>query len=224
MVLHFRLLDTKEKLLAGTSSELAFWYFQLQITIFKAFSRLVRFFYQAFDYSNGSQSHQKRLSASPEITANLSINDEHTPTSKPRNQGNVHDADTAVESLHSRWNSSVRVIVDRPPSQPPSHRQMSGGQSSDSVKERHKYPGVGDAHRQGNAFERLQRQSDSKWTSDSGVITDKPPLKPLRRLGPSSVLALEHSLEMKNHDIFETTNTALGTLTGTGLQCAARTA
>jgi hypothetical protein len=142
-----------------------------------------------------------------------------------RNKANVYDAESAVERFHSRWSSSVRVtIVDRPPSQPPNCRQMSGGPSSDSVKESQKYPGVGDAHRRGNAFERLQRQSDSKWTSGSGDITDRPPLQPLRRMRPSSVLALEHSLEMKNQDTFEITITALGTLTGTGLQCAARTA
>jgi hypothetical protein len=180
------------------------------------------------------------------------------------NQENVQERESAVErveSPHSRWSSSIRVIVDKPPSQPRSRRQMSGGPSSDSVEESYKYPGVGTAYRRGNAFKRLQRQSDSKWTCGSGVITDIPPLLPLSRrggaverlqqsdsrwssgsratsdtassqalarhrmlVGPSSLSALEHSVETKNQDIFETTITALGTLTGTGVQCAARTA
>jgi hypothetical protein len=102
------------------------------------------------------------------------------------NQENLLERENAVERLHSRWSSSVRVIVDRPPSQPLSRRQMSGGPSSGSVKQSHqKDPGVGDAHRRGNAFERLQ-QSDSKWTSGSGVSTDRPPLQPLRCRGSAA--------------------------------------
>ena len=93
---------------------------------------------------------------------------------------NVHERESAVERLHSRWSSSSRVIVGIPPSQPLSRRQMSGGPSSGLIKESHKDPGVGDAYRRGNAFERPQ-QSDSKWTSGSGVITDSPPLQPLSR-------------------------------------------
>ena len=188
-------------------------------------------------------------------------------------QENVHERESAVERLQSRWSSSSRLIIDRPPSQPLSRRQMSGGPRSDSVKESHKDPGVGDAHRRGNAFERPQ-QSDLKWTSGSGVITDRPPLQPLSRrgsavgrlqqsdsrwssgsratfdaassqalarhrmiVGPSRASALKHSVEMKNHDIIETTARALyilnllgkpqslaASVTGTGLQCAARCA
>jgi hypothetical protein len=171
------------------------------------------------------------------------------------NQENVHAQEGAVE----------RVIVDRPPTQPLSRRSMSGGPCSDSVKESHKDPGVGDARRRENTFERLQQQSDSKWTSGSGVITDRPPSQPLSRrqmsgepyaverlqqsdsrwssgsratfdtasssqalahhrmlVGPSSLSALEHSVETKNQDIFETTITTLGTLVG--VQCTARAA
>jgi hypothetical protein len=109
------------------------------------------------------------------------------------NQENVHAQESAVERLHSRWSSSSRVTVDRPPSQPLSRRQMSGGPSSGSiVKESHTDPCVvGDAHRRGNAFERLQ-QSDSKWTTGSGVIPDRPPMQPLSCRG-SAVGRLQQS-------------------------------
>jgi hypothetical protein len=179
--------------------------------------------------------------------------------------------ESTVESLYSRWGSSSRVVGDRPPSQPLSRRQMYGGPSSGcSGKQSHKDPEMGSAHRRGNAFERLQQQSVSKWTSGSGVITDRPPSQPLSRrgssvqriqqsdsrwssgsqprfdmalsqalsdhrmlVGPSSGSALEHSVEMKNHDLFEITIKTLfastlmaraPNVTGTGLQCAARTA
>jgi hypothetical protein len=94
------------------------------------------------------------------------------------NQENMRERESAVERLHSRWSSSFRIIVDRPPSQPISRRQMSGEPSSCSVKESHqKDPGRG-----GSAARRLQR-SNSKWTSGSGVFTDSPPLQPLSRRG-----------------------------------------
>jgi hypothetical protein len=180
------------------------------------------------------------------------------------NQEIVQERESAVERaewLYSRWSSSVWVTVDKPPSQPRNRRQMSGGSSSDSVKESSKYPGVDVAHRRGNAFERPQQESNAKWTCGFGAITDTPPLQPLSRrvgavkrlqrshsrwssgsratfdttmslalarhqmlFGTSSVSAVEHSVETKNQDIFETTIMALGPLTGTGVQCAARTA
>ena len=175
---------------------------------------------------------------------------------------NMHERESAVEGLHSRWSSSSRVIVDRPPSQPLSRRQMSGKPMSCSVKAIRKDAGVGDTRRRGNASEGFQL-SDSKWASSSGVITDRPPLQPLRcpgssvqrlqksesrwssgsrttldtalsqalarhrmQVGPSSVSELEHSVETKNQENFEITITALCTAgrTGTGLQCAARSA
>jgi hypothetical protein len=138
----------------------------------------------------------------------------------------------------SSLSSSSRVTVDRPP-HPLSRRQMVRRPSSDSVKETHKKDsGVGDAHRRGNAVERLQ-QSDSKWTSSSGVTADRPPLQPLRRrrsavgwlqqsdsrwssgsratFDTTSSKAIDRhrsdsALEMNNHDIFEPTVKALCTL------------
>jgi hypothetical protein len=112
------------------------------------------------------------------------------------NQEFVHERESAVERLHLKWSSSSRVIVDRPPSQPLSRRQMSGGPSSGSVKDIHEGPGEGDAHRGGNVSEEFQL-SDSKWASGSLMITDRPPLQPIR-YGES---AIKHSVEMKNHDI-----------------------
>jgi hypothetical protein len=142
-----------------------------------------------------------------------------------RPQENVHERETAVERLQSRWSSSSPVIVDRRPLQPLSRQQMS---------------------------RRLQ-QSNSKWTSGSGVTSDSPPLKPPSRRGsmfgglqesgsrwssgsqgtfdaaspkvteqPSSVSAHKHSATMKNHDIFKSTTLVCGT--GTKLQRAARSA
>jgi hypothetical protein len=146
-------------------------------------------------------------------------------------QENVYLRESAVERLQSRWSSSSRAIVDTPPSQPLNLQRLSGSPSSGSVKESHqKDPGAGD-FRQRSAFGRPQG-SNSKWTSDSGAITDSPPLQPLSGsrwnsgsqaafdmassqalvrhrmiVRPSSVSALNHSAAMKNHDndIFETT-------------------
>jgi hypothetical protein len=96
-------------------------------------------------------------------------------------QKNVHERESVVERLPSRWSSCSLIIVDRPPSQPLSRRQMSGRPSSGSVKEsHHKDPGTGNSRRE-SAAGRLQR--NSKWTSGSGVITDSPPLQPPSRRG-----------------------------------------
>ncbi len=144
------------------------------------------------------------------------------------NQECVHERESAVERLHLRWSSSSRVIVDRSPSQQLSRRQMSQGRGSGSVKDNNNDPVVGDAHRRRSAFGRLQ-QSDSKWTSGSEAITDRPPLQPLSCRGSAigrveqsgsrwvsgsraSISALEHSFEMNNHDVFESAVRALCTL------------
>jgi hypothetical protein len=148
------------------------------------------------------------------------------------NEDNVHERESAAERLQSRWISSSRAIVDRPPSQPPSPRRMSRRPSSVSVEEsQHKDPRTGDSQ-EGSHNERLQC-SDSKWTSGSGVITDSPPSKPpshrgvaVERLelggsrwnsgsqadfGTASSPALgchrmkfEHSAAIKKHDTFDT--------------------
>jgi hypothetical protein len=108
------------------------------------------------------------------------------------NQENLRErGEGVVEMLHSRWSSSSRVIADRPPSQPLSRRQVSEVPSSSSVKESHEDPCVGDAHRRESAVEQLQ-PSDSKWTSGSRVIADRPPLQPLSRRG-SAVGKLQQS-------------------------------
>jgi hypothetical protein len=94
------------------------------------------------------------------------------------NQEHVHERESAVERLQSRWSSSSLVIVDIPPSQPLNRRQTSGRPSSDSVKEsRHKDPGTGDPRR-GSAVGRLQRRR-SKRTFGYGVIAKSPLLQPL---------------------------------------------
>jgi hypothetical protein len=93
------------------------------------------------------------------------------------NQEHVHERESAVEWLQSRWSSSSRVIADRPPLQPLSRRQMSRRPSSSLVNESCHKEGNS---RRGSAVGRLQR-GHSKWTSGSGVITDSPPLQPLSR-------------------------------------------
>jgi hypothetical protein len=118
-------------------------------------------------------------------------------------QENVHARETQVEKFHhSRWISSFRVIVDRPPSQPLSRRQVSGGPNSGSVKESHQDTGAGAKVRQ-NAFVRLQ-QSPSKWTICSGVGTDRPPLQPLRCSSSSqttSIGARGYGVLEENHSL-----------------------
>ncbi len=84
-------------------------------------------------------------------------------------QENVLARESAVERLQSRWNSSSRVIVDKPPSQPLSRKQTNGSSSNGSLKESH--------HK--GPF------ANSKWTSGSGVVADSPPLQPLSRRGSS---------------------------------------
>ena len=79
--------------------------------------------------------------------------------------------------LHGVRSSSARAISGRPPLQPHSRRRMSGGPSSVSPRESHKYPGLGEAPQRGSsssAFESLQ-QKDYKWNSGSGALTDRPP-------------------------------------------------
>jgi hypothetical protein len=101
------------------------------------------------------------------------------------NKENTHGRESAPGRLHSRQNAMNRVMSDRPPSQPRRRHEMSGGPSSIAVKENLKDPGADGAHEQGNsAFERLQ-QSDSKWSSGSGALTDRPPLQPFCRHGIS---------------------------------------
>jgi hypothetical protein len=134
------------------------------------------------------------------------------------NPENVHQRESTVESSHSRRSSSSQDIVDSPPPQRVSRHQSGRGSAS--------------------ADGRLQ-QSHSEWTSGPGVITDRPPLQPLSYRGSAdgrlqqsddsrwssgsqanfdttwpkavarSVSLLKHSVEMKTHDITETTVRAL---------------
>jgi hypothetical protein len=73
------------------------------------------------------------------------------------------ERESAVERLQSRWISSSRIIVDKPPSSP---RRMSRRQSSSPLKD----------------IEHKDLFTNSKWTSGSpGVITDCPPSPPSHR-------------------------------------------
>jgi hypothetical protein len=94
----------------------------------------------------------------------------------------AHGRESAVEKLSCGRISSTRTISGRPPRSPRKMRQVL---SSVSVKESHKDPGASKAHqRRSSTFKRFQ-QSDSKWNSGSGTLTDRPPLQPLRRHGIS---------------------------------------
>lgn len=69
--------------------------------------------------------------------------------------------------------SSTRAISGRTPLQPRSRRRMNGEPSHFSAKKSRKGTGTREADQRGSsAFERLQ-QSDSKWNSDSGALTDR---------------------------------------------------
>jgi hypothetical protein len=104
---------------------------------------------------------------------------------KPLDQEHVHGRHSAAGRLHSRQNAMNRVMSDRPPSQPRSRHQKSGGSCSVSLKESHKNLVVGEGHRRGSrVFERLQ-QSESKWNSGSGALADRPPSQPFNRHGIS---------------------------------------
>jgi hypothetical protein len=91
------------------------------------------------------------------------------------NQENVHERESAVEKLQSRWSSSCRAIVDKPPSHPPTRRQMGGRPSNGSVKESH--------HKDADTGSYRRGRSNSKWDCGSGVIADSPPLLPLSHRG-----------------------------------------
>jgi hypothetical protein len=97
------------------------------------------------------------------------------------NQEDALAQESAVERLHSSVGSSSRATVDGPPSQPLSRRKLCGGSNGGSIREMPSDLEMGNAHWLGDAFERLPQQSDSKWTSSSGAITDRPPLQPLSR-------------------------------------------
>jgi hypothetical protein len=93
--------------------------------------------------------------------------------------------ESAVERLHWERSTSIRAISGRTPSQPCSRHQMNGSLSSVSVKKSQMDLAAGEAHQRGSkAFERLQ-QSDFKWNSGSGALTDRPPLHPLSHNGKS---------------------------------------
>jgi hypothetical protein len=111
-----------------------------------------------------------------------------TSLHRRHNQENVHEREGAVERLESRWSSSSRVVVDRPPSHPPTRRQMGGRSRSGSEKESHdKDPDTTGGVRRGSAGGRLER-GNPKWDSSSGIITDSPPLQPLSCRGRESIL------------------------------------
>jgi hypothetical protein len=98
----------------------------------------------------------------------------HSYPHRHLNPKNSHGRGSAPATrLHSRWNSSSRAIVDKPPSQPLSCRQLSRGTSSTvSVKEsqHHKDPNTTEVRR-------LQH-SDSMWTSGgAGITNERPPLR-----------------------------------------------
>jgi hypothetical protein len=90
----------------------------------------------------------------------------------------AHGRESAVGKLDSRHSLSTPAISGRPPLQPHSRRRMSGETSSVSVSESHKDPEVGEAHHRGS--KRLL-QSDSKWNSGCGALTDRPPLQHIIR-------------------------------------------
>jgi hypothetical protein len=91
--------------------------------------------------------------------------------------------ESAVERLHSRQNPGTPVIPDSPSPQSRNRLQMSEGSSSVSAKESHKDPGVGDTHQRRSSASKWLQQSDSKWNSGSGTLTDRPPLPPFSRHG-----------------------------------------
>jgi hypothetical protein len=117
------------------------------------------------------------LSAGTEPNHTGGLSDDSSLTIARAEAEAVKERESAVEQrFHLRWSSSSRVIVDRQPSRPLS-RQISGGPcSGGSVKESRKDPGVGGAHRRGNASKRLH-QNHSRWASGSGVINDRPPFQ-----------------------------------------------
>lgn len=147
------------------------------------------------------------------------------------NQEHVHERESVVERLQSRWSSSSLGIVDRPPLHPLSHQQTSIGlQQSDSKwssdsRVTSDSPPLQPLSHRGSAVGRLQ-ESGSRWNSGSQAVCDTASPKMLARhrtiVQRSNVSAHEHSGVMKDHDKFETTIRAIGT--GTKLQCAARSA
>jgi hypothetical protein len=151
------------------------------------------------------------------------------------NQETMHERESAAERLQSRWSSKkTPFVVDRPPSQPLSHRRQMNERpiSGSAVKEihQHMYPGTGNSRARRSAVRTLQ-QSGSRWSSGSQAAFDTASPKALVRrrmiVRPSSVSALKHSAAMKNHNIFETTirpQSLAASETVTRLQCAARSA
>jgi hypothetical protein len=139
---------------------------------------------------------------------------------KDPEMGGVHRRENTIERHqqqgNSKWTSGSGVITDGPPLQPLSRRR---------------------SHDVGRV-----QQSGSRWSPGSRATSDTTALsqalaRHLMLVGPSNVSALEHSVDKKNQDPFETTiktlftSTLLGksqsrapNVTGTGLQCAARTA
>jgi hypothetical protein len=134
-----------------------------------------------------------------DTTGRMSGDTAHSFPHRHFDQENSHERESApAAKLHSRWNSSSRIIVDRSPSQLLSCRRMGRGPSSAvSVKESH--------HEDRSTVGRLQ-DSDSRWSSGDRAAFDTSPSQPLARrrmvLGPSRVSAfkesLEHTVEMKN--------------------------
>jgi hypothetical protein len=100
------------------------------------------------------------------------------------NEEKARGQESAVGKLHSRHDSSTRVISDIPPSQPRRRRRIGvETRRHVSLKESYKEAGAGEAHQRGSRAQKRLEQTDSKWNSGSGALTDRPPLQPFIRHG-----------------------------------------
>jgi hypothetical protein len=99
------------------------------------------------------------------------------------------DRESVVERLQSRWISSSRIIVDKPPSSP---RRMSRRLSSSPVLEENQHKDLVTNDSQLESPNGRLQCGDSKWRSGSEDFTDSPPSQPLSHRG-DAFGSLEHS-------------------------------
>jgi hypothetical protein len=122
----------------------------------------------------GTRETTKTVNGNKDVETGGKFNEtEHSYLHRHLNQENSHEQETvpAVTRLHSRWSSSSRDVVDKPPSQPLSCRRMSRGRPSTS---RAGTTTVRPPLLRGKAFRRLLHGA-CRWTSSSRSALDRVP-------------------------------------------------
>lgn len=119
------------------------------------------------------------------------------------NQEHVHERNSAGEKVKSRWSPSSQIVVDKPPSQPPSRQGVSESPSSGFAKKNHhEDPGTSGNSRRISAVGRLQGSN----SNNSGPLLKESQHKDSGTSGNfrrgSALGELQQSTAMPSHSDF----------------------